>query len=1016
MSRATDFIASVIAGALVCGVSCAEAAQIIPPERELARPYRVDTWTSDDGLPQNTVLCLRQTRDGYLWIGTISGLVRFDGIHFKVFDRELSTAKSSNVRCLQLVEDSAGALWIRTPDALVCYQDGAFQHYDAQDSRWGAPIWTVCARREGGLWIGTSKGLKIFRDGACVPVRGAHDRMDHLYEDLDGWLWTVSDGWMERIPAREDGTSSSAFPFSRAFKQASGLSHGKENSLWIGARDGLWRWDGQTLQNYSRAAGLLAEAIGWLVPDKPNCLWVKNSSPGPPGFYYFQNGRFTRREDIERLAGGDIRCLYKDREDNTWIGTGASGLIRLQPRRIPVYTNEDGLVNDSVSWAAPGVDGSIWICTGKDVSRFTNGGWTSYEIMKTRPDWLGVDIGGSVWVTYPKGGLHLLRGSRFEKAPIPEVGSHYIPFKDRSEHVCLYSDERVFRWDENRWTFQMALPGPSPKDVLGILEGPAGVFWFGTKQQGVVRLRDGRMTRWTTSERLLSNETGPLLVENDGTAWIGSSLGLNRIKRDKVSSITAVHGLPDNAIYSMIEDTQGQYWMNGNRGVYRVSKRDLHTVADGRTNRLNCVAYGSADGLLSNEANGPGCQDRQGRFWFPTTHGVAVFDPKELSSRALTPPVVIEKVVANGEITFEDGLIRSNLTANASRWLGRPLTPGIFAGPAISLPPASRQSLEIHFTANIFTAPEKARFQYRLEGHEAAWQEVSGPDRVTRYTNLRPGPYTFRVLASNHQGVWNEKERQLAFYLAPYFHETKPFYALCILGILGAAAAVQAWRLRWQGRVLRLEHQLALDEERARIGRDIHDDLGSRLSQLSILQELVQRNSESPAEAQPHLEKLRTTTTETFQALDEIVWAVNPRQDSLAGLISHLRRFVPEFLAPAGVQVRLDFPQPAPECPLSAEARHDLFLILKEALNNVVKHSRASEVWLRLRIENAQLEITVEDNGAGLKDAGKKDRIGNGLGNMEKRAAALGGSFKITERAGGGTLVRITVPAGTGSK
>jgi signal transduction histidine kinase len=272
------------------------------------------------------------------------------------------------------------------------------------------------------------------------------------------------------------------------------------------------------------------------------------------------------------------------------------------------------------------------------------------------------------------------------------------------------------------------------------------------------------------------------------------------------------------------------------------------------------------------------------------------------------------------------------------------------------------------------------------------------------------------VKACNNHGLWNETGAAFAFVVEPHFYETWLFYGLCLVFVAVSGGLIQAWRLRLQRRILRLEHLHALDNERARIAHDIHDDLGSRLSQLSVLGELAGRHLASPAQAQPHLEKLRATTGEVFQALDKIVWAVNPKQDSVAGLMTYLREFGPEFLSPAGIHCRLDFPSPASDDPLDSEKRHHLFLVVKEALNNVVKHARATEVWLRLSLKDKTLSLTIQDNGRGIASPQpstlnpQPPGMGNGLVNMRERLARLGGQFTLHSNPGQGTRIELTLP------
>jgi signal transduction histidine kinase len=325
--------------------------------------------------------------------------------------------------------------------------------------------------------------------------------------------------------------------------------------------------------------------------------------------------------------------------------------------------------------------------------------------------------------------------------------------------------------------------------------------------------------------------------------------------------------------------------------------------------------------------------------------------------------------------------------------------------------PGTARALEIRYTATSLVAPDQVHFKYRLLGFGSDWLEDADNRRVVSYANLRPGRYTFQVTACNNHGLWNDTGAEQMLELLPYFYETTWFYALCAALIALVVWTAHRLRVRVLARLQVLEHQHALDRERARIAHDIHDDLGSRLSQIAILGELADSSLASPEGARHQLDKMRATTGEVFQALDEIVWTTNPKQDSVAGLVSYLREYAPEFLGAAGLTCRLDFPSPIPAQPLSAEARHHLFLAAKESLNNIVKHAQATEVSLRLRLESRTLTLVLQDNGCGLTVANPQSpTLGNGLANMRERITSLGGKFTLHSEPGSGTRIQFQVP------
>jgi signal transduction histidine kinase len=584
--------------------------------------------------------------------------------------------------------------------------------------------------------------------------------------------------------------------------------------------------------------------------------------------------------------------------------------------------------------------------------------------------------------------------------------------EDRKQQFWIGSPIGLISWRGQVLARYSTNNGLSDNDVLGILQAPDDALWIGTGKGGINRFHQGRFQSFRMQGGLLADSAVPLLVEPNGTVWIGTSRGLNRIQGNQIRAITPREGLFTGQAYSLLDDQRGSLWASGDQGFWRLKKLDLDAVVEGRTNWLQCLHYGAGDGVLSSEANGDrqpsACRTADGYLWFPTRRGVAVVDPSKLVGDDVAPSVVLEQiVVADRDVIWGDGMgveaARTDSVNPSGKARAKPArldaTP-----PPVRLEAGQGRVIEIHYSANSFTAPERIRFKFILEGHDRNWTLDENNRRMVYYPDLRPGSYKFRVTACNSHQFWNAEEASFAFTIAPHFYETWAFYFTCGLAVIAFAAGIQSYRLRLQRRILVLEQQTALERERARIAQDIHDDLGSRLSQLSILGELAERHLEGPNPARGHILKMMNTSKDMFQAMDEIVWAVNPKLDSLAGLASY------------------------PNYPLSAEARHHLFLVVKEALRNTVQHARATEVWLRLMVSHQTLELTIEDNGVGFRVDARcpevaqsahvgpgssrptPDPNGNGLKNMRSRMEEMGGSLVIEAHPGKGTTLRLLLP------
>ncbi|HEY3915855.1 MAG TPA: triple tyrosine motif-containing protein, partial [Verrucomicrobiae bacterium] len=327
----------------------------------------------------------------------------------------------------------------------------------------------------------------------------------------------------------------------------------------------------------------------------------------------------------------------------------------------------------------------------------------------------------------------------------------------------------------------------------------------------------------------------------------------------------------------------------------------------------------------------------------------------------------------------------------------------------IRIPPG-RGELEFHYTALSLSAPEKNRFAYKLEGVDREWIDA-GSRRTAYYYNIYPGQYRFHVIACNNDGIWNETGAVLGFVLLPHFWQTWWFFSLVLLvgvGSVGGTVRYISWR-RLRQKLALLELQHSLEKDRARIARDIHDDLGATLTQITLLSELTQRESSQPAQVTRHAAQISQTARELVQAMDEIVWAVNPRNDNLPRVAGYIFQYAEKLFSGTALRCRFDSPDDLPEQNLNAETRHHLFLTVKEALNNVARHAHATEVWLRLKVGDGELQISIEDNGRGLTTDSTR-QFGNGLDNMKKRMEEIGGVFAISGTPGVGTTIQLRLP------
>ena len=493
----------------------------------------------------------------------------------------------------------------------------------------------------------------------------------------------------------------------------------------------------------------------------------------------------------------------------------------------------------------------------------------------------------------------------------------------------------------------------------------------------------------------------------EGALWLGTANGLSRYSHGRFFSFTPQQGLPEPTVNCILEDDFDCLWLSGLRGIYRIKRSQLNAVADGQAGMVECADVGTAEGMESSETNGEhqpaGWKASDGQLWFPTVKGVVVIDPEAFEIASAASPVVIEQVKADSEVIFGD------LVGADERRLPfiKNVNPDPRASAApIKLPPGRARAVEFHYTVNTLVDPKRAKFRYRLLGHDSDWGEPT-LERVAHYTNLRPGDYRFEVTAAGHNGVWNPIPESVSFALAPHYWQTWPFYLVCAAFAFAFAAGVQAYRLRWQRRFLKLEEQRALASERARIARDLHDDLGTALTGLALELDVIGRETSALPPVTTHLDQAAQRTRDLAERMREVVWTVNPRCDTVSSLASFLEQQVGQFLRMAGVRVRLEFPENIPAIPLGAEARHQLALAVREALTNVVRHARATEAALSLGIEGEILTICVADNGIGFEPI---EKTGHGLANLRARLGQIGGRLECVSTPGVGTRISFLLP------
>ncbi|HVV71722.1 MAG TPA: two-component regulator propeller domain-containing protein, partial [Verrucomicrobiae bacterium] len=746
-----------------------------------------------------------------------------------------------------------------------------------------------------------------------------------------------------------------------------------------------------------------------LHEDRQGQVWVATMGDGL--FRYGTNGAVLRLTTREGLPTDLIRCVTEDREGNIWVGTEGGGLCRLKPALFQTYARGEGLSSDQIQAVHEDKDGALWIGTNGDGLDWMKGGvlrrFGLSEGLANGHIWSVLrDREGAVWVgTWD--GLFKGEGGRFTRASDNVIiGGSVTALLEDSQGTLWIGQQTMGGlacWRNGRPS-AVRIPGTAAnRDVRALAEDSEGALWIGTNGDGLYRFKAGHFTRFGTEQGLGSETIWSLLAEADGTVWIGTAHGgLSHWRQGSITTWTTRQGLVNDVICQIFDDGRGHLWLGSHAGVFRVNKKDLDRSGDAGDLQVQCLAFTKADGLPSMECSGgfqpSGCQSHDGRLWFPTVKGLTVLDPAKVSINPVPPPVVME------EALVDEVVAPLERTANVPA--AAPANSAALASLRLRVGPG-KQRLEFRFTALSLTSPQKVRFKYKLEGLQSKWTDA-GTRRVAHYGYLPPGDYLFRVAACNNDGTWNEHGAALALVIMPYFWQTN-WFRTAVAGLLLAMTALLAQQLstrRLQSRLRRVEQEQALERERTRIARDIHDDLGARLTKIGMLSAQAERHAQSAASSPPQLREISLTAREMVQAMDATVWAVNPRNDTFEHLADYLVHYMQEFSRYSGVTCRLELPTELPDWPVSAEIRHNVFLVVKEALNNVARHAGASEVRLELTVADSTLCIAVRDNGHGFQ-LDKPLHNGNGLHNMSQRLQQLGGHLAVDSSPGAGTCIRL---------
>ena len=967
-------------------VALLQPARALDPAKAITQ-YVHTVWRSDDGLPQNSVMKILQTKDGYLWVGTQNGLGRFDGARFTTFD-QANTPALYDKWITDLVQDRQGTLWIATSHGgLTSFRDGLFTHAGGIGGR--AAV-SLAADSDGSLWVGGDGGLVHLSNGKVVRTYTvadglAGDAVTRVVVANDKSIWIATAGGLNRIANGRLLTYSTTDGLPN--KDVTDLHLGADGTLWIKTHGAeLVRWANGRFETW-KVPDLAGAGVRDMLQDHDGNLWIAS---GNEGLLRVSDGQISRYTTKDGLSSDEVICIHEDRDGNLWVGTNEGGLDRFRDGSFTTFASEEGLASDRTHSVIEDNAGDIWVTTAAGLTQLhgtharvytTADGLPSNDVLA-----MWIDDGGNLWVGTLNNGIVRMEQGRF----VPALSTHdALPayfstgiLEDRSHRFWLATrGGGLVRYADGHVDVISKANGLLSNALFAIAEGQNGTIWIGSSD-GLNSVQDGRVRSYATGNKLSNAWIVTLLFDSRNVLWIGTvERGLFRYENGRFTQYTMREGLPDNTIGNILEDSAANLWIGSNKGMSRLGRKELDAIAEGTSKRLDAITFGKADGMKTADLNTGtqpnGWRARDGRLWFPTSRGVVVVDPAHLAFNDRPLTAHIEQLVADEADVGMDA--RVHLAAQTRR-------------------------LEIRYTAPNLSSPERTQFRYRLEGFDEQWVPV-GTQRTANYTHLSPGHYSVHVAARAGNGSWSGQEATIGFDLAPQFYQTWWFQLILCFVALFLVWLVYRLRVGW------LRARAAVLEERQRIASEIHDSLAQGLSGIIFQTEAALISMKrAPDMTSTHLISARDLAKSSLDDARYSVWNLSPPVLDQKNLLESLSSMARQ-LARGRVE-ELDIHSTGTAWTMRPEAKHHVVLVAQEAISNAIQHGRARTISVHLTFTARALRLVVADDGIGFTPDSdtKHPNRGYGMRNMHHRAERLGAALEVSSEPGSGTTIALSVP------
>lgn len=927
-----------------------------------AQLYPFRTYSIEDGLSESVVNEMIQDSEGFLWLATGYGLNRFDGINIENYfeDQGLNSSKVHS-----LFEDSENRIWIGTEFGVNYWKGDSIYTVPRLSALDNKRVISIYEDSNGELWFGTDgDGAWLFeQEEELIQYSTSqgfkNNRIRRIKEGNDGAIWFATRGGLTRLL---NGNI-------RTFTTNDGLPENRirdivfdtNNKLWIATREGLVSFDESEFTVFDDTQGLSNVRVQTLVFDNEQRLWLGTEG----GVSVFENNRFNNFTTENGLSNNIIYSSTLDREGNLWFGTFGGGANLFLGDYFENHTAEDGLSNDVVTSITESDDGEIWLATyGGGISILKDGDFRTMSLNEGLLDdkvfSLDRDSKGRIWIGM-RNGLAYMESGRLnifseEVFPYRKVRQVY----EDSKGILWIStyDDGMVRYDGDEFELINTEDGLADNTVLGTVEGKDGSMWIAT-YGGVSRYYLGEVESFSIQEGLPNNAVMMVIRDSKDRIWASTFGGIAWFDGLKFQSITTEDGLPNRVCYFIKQSKNGAFWVGTNNGVVKFdADKYLSEIPSEREQAFQLIT--KEQGLVSDEMNlGAVYEDSNDHLWFGTVEGVSHFFPDKYKGNPLSPKVKIDRVLTSG---------RSNQNSKHFNL------------------EYDQNYVEINYSGINFTAPNQVVYEYRMSGVDPTWQRTMS--RTVKYPSLPSGEYTFSVHARNTNGTWSDEKTEISFSVkAPYWMQWWfiLFVILIMTGII--------WLFYNYYRARKL---IDIERIRVRIASDLHDDVGASLTEVALQSDFLQASKIDP-EFKQSLEQIGKQCRRIVTSLDDIVWSIDARNDTLGDLTDRMQDYILNVLEPKNFYVEYDFEDLKMENKLAVPIKENLYLIFKEAVNNISKYSNGDKVTLKMNTINGDFKFTIHDNGTSGRGAKK---TGHGLRNMDMRAKRIGADIDVSTKNG----------------